>query len=299
MSLRMPRGDGWAAGVPAAAPAPGPEIKVKVVVVDSRDRDRNAYPTPDRYTVELPEDIFDVVSMRLVAADVPLNAYVANARNASVPFAVGGGATSLASVEPGDYDAPGDLAAMLSAALTAAAGGAAAFTVAHPATRGGDGFAVFATAPFELRFSGAGAGASLARVLGFDEGADYASAATPAGFLPPGMTAPAPPHLVRAPFRKDLSHDRYVVLNINDADVVQSAKNETNRAFAVLPSKFIDLNLDNETDHEKRWTTPIARFSKVSIEFTDYYGAPYDFQNQEHRIDLQLEYMPNRKYSFA
>lgn len=261
------------------------DTKTRILVVDSRDRDRALYPAPSKYVVELPDDVYDVVAVRLLAADVPFASYVVNAHNRTVPVSVAGAPTAAAAVEPGDYADPQDMCQALAAALAAATG--AAFAVSYPATPGADSYAISAPQPFELRFAEAPRGASLARVLGFDDGATYASSPAAGGG-----------HALRAPFRRDGSRDRYVVLDINGMDLLHSANNATHRTFAVLPGKFIDMNIDagDDGDYAKEYAPPLARMSRVAVQFSDYYGRPYDFQNQDHRLNLQVTYMPRRKY---
>ena len=40
---------------------------------------------------------------------------------------------------------------------------------------------------------------------------------------------------------------------------------------------------------EKRWTPPLGRVARIAVAFTDLDGTPYDFQNQDHRLELLMD----------
>jgi hypothetical protein len=40
---------------------------------------------------------------------------------------------------------------------------------------------------------------------------------------------------------------------------------------------------------EKRWTPPLSRVGRLMIQFLDADGEQYDFQNQDHRLELMFE----------
>lgn len=320
-------GDGGAGWRPGLGEADDPEYSTRYrrIVVDSRTRNRGSYPTPAHYEVAFDEDIFNVRSVRLIVADVPFSAYLVGAGVAGgvpleFPLAPGSPPSDWASVvaqlPQGDYASPEDMTSALASALQAAAStaaglGAPTFAVAYlPRT---DSFAVQCSAPFSLPF-GAAADAfagvanggqrprpapSPARLLGFGPRQDYAS--SPLSALPSGAVAtgtfPGAAETVLAPFRRDFRSDRYVVLKISpNAEVVHSVSQAIDRTFAVLPrGPSTDLNVNSVNDmFEKRWSPPLARVARMVLTFTDAYGLPYDFQNQDHRIEFLFECVGHR-----
>lgn len=264
--------------------------KRKRMVIDSRSRNLGAYPSPAKYEVTLEEDLFDVTAVNLIVADVPFSAYLIGSSRRSVPFSFvppwGGGvaksATALLTV--GDYVNPADLATELGSAMTAAAYQAwpppsstspLTFTATYTART--DSFAVQSSAaPFTLLFSGRAVD-TPAKALGFGTGpsCDYASSSFE----------------VVAPFRRDFRSDRYVVLKLSpNAEVITSVTQAIDRTFAVVPANSGALNVNtDEEGFEKRWMPPLSRVGRLMIQFTDGDGNPYDFQNQDHRLELMFE----------
>ena len=256
-------------------PDEGTETRTRYVVVDSRDRDSVAHPFPNSYDIRLEDDIADVVSMKLVAADVPFSARLVGEHNRRVPvsFEAPGQAGRLivdALLPPGEYASPADMASTLAISLRDVSSNPA-FTVLHaPRT---DSFTLeCANVPFWLCFD-ARPRDTAARMLGFAPDLEYASDAS--GRL-------------TAPFRCDLSPNKYIVMNLApSADVLSSTNNATNRSFAILPRRFSELSIETDAAvFEKRWTPPLGRFARISVTFTDYDGHPYDFQNQDHVLHL-------------
>ena len=344
--------------IPASGGPPSVRTRTKRVVLDSRDRDVEAFPTPNAYEVRLPDDIQDVSSVRLLAADLPFSRYDVHADNNAVPVRV-----ALLALAPGSYAGPADVVSLLQATMNAASsptGSTVAFTFATGAASTGldvdasacgdawtlkrkiapmllggptavvatyrvvaglqvgdygsaaevaaelqtklgdattcvsasmavahvartDSFVVRASKAFALDFAAAGAAGTAARLLGFSPGAAYSS--TDDGSF----------ELVRAPYRCDLSKDAYIVMQLSpSAELVMSANNPTNRVFAVIPR--VPRVDQSEHDYIKEWSPPLARVSKVGLRFADYHGRPYDFQNQDHRVELLFTYAVNRKY---
>lgn len=57
------------------------ETRAVRVLVDSRDRDRTRYPSANSYSVNVPEDVRDVVSVELISYDVPFCDYNITEKN--------------------------------------------------------------------------------------------------------------------------------------------------------------------------------------------------------------------------
>ena len=245
------------------------------VVIDSRSRDATLHPTPQKYDVNLLNDIFNVTSMRMVMADVPFAAYLVGPRRRTVPVVVAAGPFEAA-LPVGEYDNPADLAAELQAALVAASGGVA-FEVSYSARS--DGFSVSAPEPFTLPLTGRAVDVPV-DLLGFTADRDYASSPSPDGTR----------HAVDAPFRRNFAKDQYVVLKLSpNAELLTSPSQAVDRTFALIPATSeTNINVDEEA-YIKRWNPPLSRISRFSVEFTDSRGVAYDFQNQDHYIELVIE----------
>jgi hypothetical protein len=246
------------------------DLRTRYVVIDSRDRDHVAYPTPNKYEIRLDDDISDVVSMKLVAADVPFSALLVGDWNAYLPVSLDGGETVVDAVlEAGDYSSPAEMASAITTALTCAMP-TATFATSYASRT--DAFTFTGSVPFTFAFRTSGRKNTAARMLGFSPKEDYASADGE----------------IRAPFRRDFSPCKYIVLNISpSAEVVTSINNATNRSFAILPRRYTDMSIETDAAvFEKKWFPPLGRFARVGVEFTDYEGNPYDFQNQEHVLHL-------------
>jgi hypothetical protein len=269
-------------------PAAPPQTRRHRIVIDSRSRDRSAHPSPAKYEVLLQNDLYNVTSMQLAVADVPFPAYLVGPARRGVPFSVAGGATLTAVLPAGDYADPADMASELESALNAAAAAAGASTAPPSAfvvrwLARTDSFELCASAPFTLPLAGRDSDTPAA-VLGFGTDADYASQPATPG-----------PHVLRAPFRRNFVPDRYLVLKLSpNAELLTSPSQAIDRTFALLPvTPVMSVNVDDEA-FTKRWNPPLARVARIALEFTDAEGNAYDFQNQNHHVELIFETCANR-----
>ena len=116
-------------------------------------------------------------------------------------------------------------------------------------------------------------------MLGFGSHGDYASQQDASGW-----------HVLTAPYRCNLSPDRYIVMSVSpNAELLTSTTQAIDRSFALLPiTPMMSVNNDDES-YVKRWWPPLARVARVTLEYTDADGAPYDFHNQDHRVELVFE----------
>ena len=273
------------------------------VVVDSRDRDVALFPRPDRYDVRLHEDIFDVRSIKLMVADVPFVAYDVDNRNCMVPVRAGSAypvdrrtaseqasapkAYAVGRLPRGNYTPP-ELAAQLASTLSAATGD----TVDVQYVPRTDNFTISCAGGVDLPFANMAkaprpstAGVA-ARLLGFSASKDHAS--------PPGTST-----LASESRRDSWTGSRYIVLHMEPAEVLKAFSSTIEKSFAVLQCREAsDPCVCDNLPYEKTWDPPLARLSRFSFHFTDYDGRPWDFQNQEHRLELLVEHEGMRKYQF-
>jgi hypothetical protein len=285
-------GSGAAVGA-GAADAP---LRQKRVVMDSRDRDQRFHPTPAQYEVRLEDDLDDVVSVQLLVADVPFSSFMVGAHSRDVPVSFqrsGSGGVQVegvAQLDVGDYVSSSDMASVLGAALNQMASSLDQFMVEVVGRT--DSLLIRGRTPFTLRFADSPKG-TAARLLGFAPQLDYPSVIDATPFAADHI------HVVRAPFRRDTRPSRYIVLNLTapGAEVLQSNNNSTNRAFALLPMRQPEPSIQSDYPFIKRWDPPLSRVARLGVEFTDYDGVPYDFQNQDHHIELLFTCVQQRKYT--
>ena len=292
-------------GFSSSGPPPNVPTRQKRVVVYSRMRDVATFPTPALYDIHFDEDLFNVVAMRLVAADVPFPSYLVARGKEAFAFSLGTVPSDPASpaipavnakLAAGDYATPQDLADELTTvmnAAAAAAGSSAAFWVDHEART--DSFVVWSTATeFSMLFGGATSSSSPARVLGFGVDRDWPS--TPYAVNPASSAVPVMPRVasfVAAPFRRGPTVPSTAVLSLNvpNSEVLISTNQSADRSFALLRPDRSTMAIDSSSIllSEKRWTPPLGRLGRLRIKFEDLDGAPYDFQNQDHCLELVFD----------
>lgn len=268
---------------PGTGPVPS-DLRDQVVehhiVVSSFGRDRDKYPTPSSYWVELPSELLQVRSVRLIAADIPFHApyLVGEARARSeIPIRLGDGSSppgGAAVLPPGDYPGgTGEIASRTATVLESSVGGG--FAVSHDPML--DSFSFSSGTPFQLDWKSRPDLWNTARILGFATGALYAS-------VPDGSSGR---HVLRAPFRCSMrkADTTAVVRLMPNAENTESSLPALHRAFTIL--RPTDDMVDHPQFHLKSWSTPLGRVSKLMISLVDAYdGLPIDFQNADHRIEL-------------
>lgn len=260
----------------------------KDVVIDSRDRNKSLYPTPQYYELHMDEEIQDVTSLELIGADVPMPEYMVNRRNCNFLARYStSSATSTITLSFGDYDAPA-LAEELQRALAAALSGGdpQAFRVKYNART--DNYEVRAKQAFALTFA---SDSSCARLLGFGKGSQVSSVVDAAGdalFV----------NVVASSYRRDAIVDRYLVLHIEPAYAKYNPVNMAlNKSFAIVPRDSDIMNVQTLHMHRKNFTPPVMKFAKIRVKFLCAEGQPYDFHNQDHRLELRFTSIRQKKYT--
>ena len=127
------------------------------------------------------------------------------------------------------------------------------------------------------------AASSPAQVLGFGCNCDYESRPDPGGG---GGTN----NVLAAPYRCNMTPDRYIVMSLSpNAELLTSTTQAIDRSFALIPiTPMLCINNDDDS-YIKRWNPPLARVARINLEFTNADGSPYDFHNQDHRVELVFE----------
>lgn len=235
------------------------------VVIDSRDRNRALFPNPSKYEVELDTDIQDVVTGEVVIKDIPLSTYVINRYNNTLLFN-----GSPVFVPEGNWTAT-TFAPILSNAL----GGAGVF---YDASTDKYDFISGTGADFTISFAlddefNDAAESDLALILGFA----------------PGSTNASTGGRLTAPYCVNFAANRYCVLRIGHFTINNSANPVLHKSTALIGQQDVDGLRSLSQPIKKHFNPIIARLTKLSISFTDYYGNPYDFHNKDHRLEIVFE----------
>lgn len=262
-------------------------------IIDSRDRDRTLFPRPSHYEINLTsqaairpfiqqvEAVHDVVSMRLLVADVPFVAYLVQATNNSIQAVITTGTTASvidATIPVGNYLGP-DLATAVQVALQSGTS-SSSFGANYSSLT--DNINVTCDHPFALVFAALG---SVALELGYATGTTYMS-------IPQGSGS----NIVTPPFRRDSHLNPAVILSILPASVNTSVNTCVDQSFAIITPQRSALSAAGEGLPLKIFNPPIARFSHVTVDFKNHDGTPVDFQNHDHRLEILLVSLRAAKY---
>ena len=269
-----------------------PEIKTNDIpkryyryVIDSRDRNLSHFPDPSKYEIKLSEDIHDVQSVELLSFDVPFTKYLINSSNNTFYYKVGNDEYNF-SIDEGDYETVAELVTELNNKK-----GSAPFTFSELLKQKrikldttdnvtlvclGDEIQKNNYPRLSPTYK-----SQLMKLLGLSLKDHTISASTEYPFQ----------------HRVDLRKDKYMVMNLGQSSVNFSENNSTHKSFAIikkdeLDNKYIDAN------YKKFYNPPIPSMATLRISFTDYNGQLYDFQNQDHMIELMFCCFKNqRKYN--
>jgi hypothetical protein len=186
-----------------------------------------------------------------------------------------------ADIDIGDYTAT-ELATAMTTAMNAVL--PTTFSVTYNSKR--DNFKFNATTAFTLLFNNMSN--SLCYLLGFSSTKDYVSSPD---------TTPTYSNLVASEYRKNFEYNNYLILDIDQFDLLKSIDRNLNKSFAIIPKSYVNINLCDDLNIIKYFSPPIARMTKLRIRFYDKFGNPYDFQNMDHRFELVMtSFKQKRKY---
>ena len=127
---------------------------------------------------------------------------------------------------------------------------------------------------------------TLAYLLGFRENKDYTSVSIGGG-----------QYELEAEFKCNFDYNNFVIMDIDQFDILKSIDSELNRTFAIIPKVYNIQNVIDSPQYIKRFSPPIGKLNKIRIRIYDRFGNDYDFQNQDHRFELLLtSFKQQRKY---
>jgi hypothetical protein len=264
----------------------GQASKYKRIVIDSRDRDRAIYPTPSHYVIDLEPDILEVTSAELLINEIPIQAsFLIHQNNKTLNWSSGysNPPVQQLDLQTGNCDKPSDIVDLLNESLSNNGSGIVVtlkrFTnqlvFTRESTGSGEPFAFF----FNMSRS------DLPLILGFDPKAYISSSTFVYGDPSDPLTPTSSTHTLVAPFRVNLLPNRYAVLTIQQFTVNNSINSVLQDSTAIISQQDM---IDLRKPVTKNFNPPIARLSKLVISFDDYYGNRFDFQGQDHRLEVML-----------
>jgi len=258
----------------------GEVVKYTRIAVDSKDRKKDLHPYPNSYEIKLPDEYSDVISAKLINADIPMSLYLVNKYFDTITLFINNTTYDVA-LEHGDYN-EADFATMVTSKLNEVI--TDNFAVTYSLRK--DGFVFASKLPFSLIFGSKPN--SLDALLGFKK-QQYNSISI-------GSTPYT--HVVSSEYRKNFSYNNCVIMYIDQFDTYHSPTNEMDHCFAILPSVYNNLSISDHPELIKTFSPPIPRLTRLIVKFLDRYGNPYDFQNMEHRYEIILtSHKQARKYN--
>lgn len=258
--------------------------------VDSRDRDENIYPDPADYRIRLPE-FKNVISIQLVAAEVPITGYVVNETNNILHYQEEDGITLQAVVPVGNYS-PDDLATAIETAMTSGFG--VTYSVSNnPITNTFTIAASGGAAPvFNLIFFGGTVPFNSSNEPNQKEMATYetGSIGPIIGFDKVDLTGATS---YTGQFRYNLGGDKNLYLHVKEADLIHSNNSNVHKAFAKMP---IDVPLGGTIFYRKNedypfikhYSAEVGRLSHLTIQWKKYDGSFYDFNGHNHTLTFEI-----------
>jgi len=257
------------------------ETKYTRVVVDSRVRDKTLFPNPNYYDVPFEDDINDVKTAKLIYIDIPMSLYLINANFNTIYFNINSN-SYMATIPNGNYTAT-ELATIITSQMNAtvsAASVATTFTVSYIPRLDNFTFESDRLA-FSLLF--AGKPRNLAILLGFsDMKTQYTSDTN---------------REISSEFRKNFNYNNYIIMDIEQFDMLKSIDRDLNKSFAMIPNSSTNLNIIDELNIIKHFSPSIPRLNKLRVRLYDRFGNPYDCQNMDHRFEIVFtSFKQKRKY---
>ena len=249
------------------------ETRLTRIVIDSKDRNLVAFPTPALYDTVFEDVVEDVISVTLVNLVVPMSMYLINKYFYQLFIKIQNISYTI-NLAYGDYSKPSDLAAEITRKLSSIGNFECVYV------ENSDNFWIQLDQPFAVDFSEQQG--SLGLLLGFKNKL-YISDST---------------NIVRSDFRKNYEYNNFLVVKIDNFDVIKSANPVFAQSFAIIPKSSFDLNLSSpDIDVTKHFAPPLPRLMKISVNFKDRFGNNYDFQNMDHRFELLFKtHKQRRKY---
>jgi hypothetical protein len=263
-------------------------------VVDSRDRHMGYFKNPNTYDLKISQDIHDVQSIELLSFDIPFTKYLISTTNNTLFYKLSTNSSIIYEVKIpiGDYESGNSLVSALNIAT---------LNIMH------------------FTFNSLNHKISVNKSDSLDENVSLTILVEGiADKTKNNYERPSPVYksqllktlgsknenillsdsiAFELSYRVDFRKDKYIVMSLNPAYVNYSENNNTHKSFAIIKKNDID-NKSIDTNYKKTFNPPIPSLTTLKISFKDYDGNLYDFQNQDHMIELLICcFKQTRKYN--
>lgn len=237
------------------------------VVIDSRDRDMIKYPDPSNYVIDINHDIRDVLSVQLIAYDIPFNNINVTEDNNLFEYLDTNGDLQTIEIPEGEYNDISLLTGMINGLFVGST--SSSYPLSVP------------TSNIQLELNTTDATRFL---FASDTGYRHRSIAKTLGFEPVDITASGS---TTAKYKYHLEAERYVALFLQAAKLCQTTNPGTHECFAMIP-RYVDSEGAQALDTfvRKRFAAPIAALDKIHVRFKTRGGSYYNFENKDHRLEL-------------
>lgn len=254
-------------------------LKYNRLVIDSRIRDINLYPNPNNYVINFDDDITDITTAKLIYIQIPtpFTNYIVNQYFNTIAIVYNGVIYTITLVN-GDYTIS-TLMIQLQSAFDIVLGSNAIIVSLNTNQ---NTYTFTSSLPFTFNFQNKTN--HIATLLGFNPNINY-TALHPLSYV------------LTSPYKINLTYNNYIIMNIDQFDILKSLNSNLDRSFAVISPQYNTLNIIDNPSYIKYFSPPIPKLSKLHIYFTDFFGNPYDFQNQDHHFEIVLtSFKQRRKY---
>lgn len=253
-------------------------------VIDSRDRNLGHFLNPSSYEINLSEDIHDVQSVELISFDIPFTKYLINEYNNKFHYELNG-VSDFLELSVGEYESGEDLVSELNLVK-------ADKPINFNFNTRTKKISMECTQDIKLLCEGIKVKrnnydlltptykSALMKLLGLSfEDVTVSSGST-----------------YVFPYQVDLRNDKYIVMSLSKSAVNFSENNSSHKSFALIKKNQMEHHVD--MNYKKYYNPPIPAMNSLKIDFKDYDGNEYDFQNQDHMIELLFCcFKQQRKYN--
>jgi hypothetical protein len=249
-------------------PPPSYEAKIKhkaksskaKIIIDSRDRNMLVWPTPSKYSIKLDNPLNDIVSIELTDYSIPLERQLINNTNNTFYYSPDNGTTvKTINIGNGNYDGK-SLATELQTKF-----GSDISSVAYSDTN--QRLTINTNNNNFIILSSQSGNNNINNILGFSNTDTQANS-----------------NSIQSNYALNLQGENYIIMMLENAITNISNNQYINRSFAVIRD-----NTHIQEIIKKTFNPTLNNFSTFSISFYDYYGALFDFDNKNHRLEFVVE----------
>ena len=282
--------------------------RTKYVLIDSRDRDYNIYPNSNSFTIKLDEHIRDVVEIELISAHIPSTTYNINDNNCAIynkitPTVPTDNLLSTETKLQGHWSyTDSDISALLNVIGPEITGVTKSETT-ESVTNSGDNYLKFGNATNFIKYTKRTKKITikfLNNLFFVDNDGNYLSKSMGEllGFKRNIMTTAGGDDGVEAERELNLNLNDYILLHLPNFERFESRVSTNNiaqRAYAKLHlgggnTRNVFFGRIKAFTNALTLNPTLQKLDRFEINFTDYYGNSYDFNNAELSLTFAVTY---------